>query len=96
MAWDTSTRAARLPLGWHNTRTRIFRRDHWTCQHDSCTYTNRTGRGLECDHVNAGDNHHDDNLQTLCAHHHRAKTINERPTKQPRQRPTEAHPGTIT
>ena len=88
MAWDNSTRRARLPKDWATTRARVLRRDP-TCAH--C----HINTSVEVDHITAGDNHNDTNLQGLCRHCHTRKTIAEREANRPqRRRPPEAHPGT--
>lgn len=89
--WDNSTRRARLPKDWPRIRRRIIRRDDAQCQWP--TPEGICGApGDEVDHRVRGDNHHPDNLWLLCAPHHQAKTIAERPT---RRRPQERHPGLL-
>lgn len=103
MAWDNSNRASRLPPDWPKRRAATLRRDKYRCRWilpdgTRCGWSDPTGDTLECDHVNRGDDHRLDNLQTLCgrgspANHHQTKTILER--RAPRRRPMESHPGEI-
>lgn len=91
MAWDNSTRKARLPANWKRLRARVLRRDHHTCTR--CPHRDPTTRTLEVDHIVPGDDHSIGNLQTLCVDCHKRKTIEER--RQPRNRPRERHPGML-
>jgi len=71
-AWQTSTRAARLPANWRKLTRIVKARAHATCE--------RCGRPApdgECDHVQRGDDHRLDNLQWLCRTCHRTKTLAE-------------------
>lgn len=99
MAWTTSDRRHRLPPNWAATVRRIKRRDRGLCQarthHPACN-----GIGTEVDHIVAGDNHDDGNLQLLSHECHAEKTIRDnrelsaRRTAE-RYAPREPHPGTI-
>lgn len=54
-------------------RARIIKRDGGCCKYPGCDVT----EGLEVDHIvclELGGKDTDDNLETLCAAHHRAKT----------------------
>lgn len=99
-AWKNSTRRDRLPADWPRRRRRIQRRDGGLCQ--------VVEDGVKClrpasdvDHVLAGDDHSDENLQCICDWHHKSKSSSEggaalaRKRKAVRQsfRRTEAHPG---
>lgn len=77
MAWDTSNRKAELPYDWAARRIRVLRRDGYKCQAlDS--------QGIMCghaanqvDHKERGNNHDEDNLQSLCRWHHARKSSQE-------------------
>ena len=54
----------------------------------------------DVDHIEAGDNHNLDNLQSLCRQHHLSKSAAEgvearRAILAKRVRPTERHPGVL-
>jgi 5-methylcytosine-specific restriction endonuclease McrA len=97
MAWQGSTRRARLPKDWPRIRRRIIRRDKGVCV---ARYSD--GRicglpGTEVDHIQPGGDHRDSNLQLLCAWHHRHKSSAEGGsaaalTRVRTQRPTSTHP----
>ena len=72
--WQGSTRRSRLPRGWERTRRRILARDE-TCQDGRCCSGNAIA--TQVDHIVAGDDHSDTNLQGICADCHRAKTLEE-------------------
>lgn len=77
MAWDGSTRRARLPKNWPAIRRRIIRRDE-----GRCTALYSDGRrcdlpGTDVDHVIPGDDHTEANLQLLCPWHHTHKSSSE-------------------
>lgn len=102
MAWQSeavSDRAARLPEDWSTRRVRVLRRDSYRCQA-------RDSLGVPCgalanqvDHVHPGDDHDEDNLQSLCRWHHARKSSAEgHAARRPRprqQREPERHPGAI-
>lgn len=94
-AWANSNRRSRLPSDWPAIRQRILRRDHGICQ--IATPGLCTTVATDVDHIHAGDNHRDDNLQAACTPCHRAKSAAEgvqaRAARPQRRRPTEAHPG---
>lgn len=88
--WSSSTRRQRLPKDWPAITKRIKKRDGYRCV--QCQSTEQ----LEVDHIVAGDNHHDTNLQTLCHPCHQTKTNLEAlaaRTRYPRKREPERHPG---
>jgi 5-methylcytosine-specific restriction enzyme A len=63
---------------WDKTRARILRRDAGICQ--ACLKDGHVHRGTEVDHKvpkAEGGSEDDDNLQTICASAHRAKTVVE-------------------
>lgn len=104
MAWEGSTRRARLPDDWEERRQYVLKRDGYRC---TFKYPN-TGRchettGLEVDHVERGDDHSYANLRTLCHRHHKRKSSQEGgqahqamiDAKKLKFRRTEAHPGLI-
>lgn len=69
----------RLPASqWARLRTKIFRRDNYTCQ-----YCQKRGGRLECDHVipvSRGGSNHPGNLKTSCFRcnrNKRSKTLKE-------------------
>lgn len=97
MAWDTSTRRARLPKGWaRHYRTPVLERDGHRCriQRPGCT-----GTATEVDHIKPGDDHSLTNLQAACTWCHRKKTDDEAAAARAAtpalttKRPTESHPG---
>lgn len=97
MAWQGSTRRARLPTNWNTTRQRILDRDG-----HRCTWIEQGQRCLleakEVDHITNTDDHSDSNLRSLCSPHHRAKTQAESAAarwKVKAQRPSEKHPGLV-
>lgn len=65
--WATSTRRQRLPRGWGRIRARILRRD------PICKVCGNAA-SVEVDHIVAGDDHSDANLQGICKRCHREKT----------------------
>ncbi|WVX88057.1 HNH endonuclease [Arthrobacter phage TforTroy] len=99
MAWDTSNRKAELPADWTTRRVRVLRRDSYKCQA-------RDSRGIKCgewanqvDHIEPGDDHSYENLQSLCRWHHARKSSAEgaaarRPRPRQRREP-EPHPGMV-
>ena len=95
--WAGSNRRAELPPDWEKIRRRIFERDNWRC-----TAMTPFGRCLQvatdCDHVGSKHDHSDENLTSLCADHHKAKTALQGPTarrerREAKKRPPEIHPG---
>lgn len=97
MAWQGSTRRARLPKDWPRIRRRIIRRDKGVCV---ATYSDGTQCGLpgtEVDHIVPGDDHTATNLRLLCSWHHRHKSSSEGGsaaalTRVRTARPTTTHP----
>lgn len=100
--WQNSNRRSRLPSDWSQIRSRILRRDQKQCQ------VIEDGRKCldfanEVDHITAGDNHEDWNLQAICSWHHKAKSSGEgglaaqakRKQIRNRYRRTEQHPGLL-
>jgi 5-methylcytosine-specific restriction protein A len=92
-AWEHSTRRRRLPPDWPKRREQTKKRAGGQCEHMQhgvrCVLP-----GNECDHIVAGDNHSLENLQWLCAPHHREKTQREaRAAQVSEKRPRERHPG---
>lgn len=96
MAWDGSTRRARLPKDWSRIRRRIIRRDK------ACVWPMSDGslcgaQGTDVDHIVPGDDHRDENLQLLCTWHHRRKSAREggtaaASTRVRTERPKPTHP----
>ena len=95
--WQGSDRKSRLPANWTALRLRVLRRDDYRCQHRDAPGAPKCAvRGSDVDHIVPGDNHHLDNLQTLCSAHHAAKSSAEGvAARRPRQRDPEPHPGLI-
>lgn len=87
--WANSNRRDELPKDWPRIRARILRRDP-TCA--ACGLN----ASVDVDHITPGDNHDPANLQGLCRHCHKRKTIAERPRPASARRPDEAHPGLIS
>ena len=76
-SWDTSNRRDRLPPDWPRIRKRILKRDRHICQHED-DYHGLCGEpATEVDHIRAGDDHRDVNLQALCTWHHKRKSSRE-------------------
>lgn len=71
--WLGSDRKERLPPDWPKIRKRILKRDghrcRWTIAGHRCE-----ARATDVDHIVPGDDHSDDNLQSLCGPHHLRKT----------------------
>lgn len=78
-AWQGSTRSRRLPSDWRARRARVLRRDPM-CR--ACHVRPST----EVDHIVAGDDHRQANLQGLCHQCHRAKTSREATEARARRR----------
>jgi 5-methylcytosine-specific restriction endonuclease McrA len=95
--WDSSKRRPDPPY-WPALRRQIIARAKGLCEHsDGCTYT-----GQDVDHIlnlAKGGTDASDNLQLLCAWHHKRKTSKEASeARGPREsiyRKKEAHPGLI-
>lgn len=102
--WQNSSRRDELPPGWKQIiRPRILRRDGWKCQW-RMTSSRKCGQPAnQVDHVIPGNDHSDENLQSLCEWHHGKKSGGEggRASQQSRAqhrnkfRRTEAHPGLL-
>lgn len=100
MPWETSNRRQELPPNWYSgIRPRILERDGHRCQW-------RRTRGIcgspanQVDHIGDRHDHSDDNLQALCAWHHRKKTEQEsadarRKIAAKGRLPVERHPGLL-
>lgn len=100
MAWEGSTRRARLPKDWQARRRAALARDRHQCQ----VISEETGficgeKATEVDHIRPGDNHNMSNLQAICQWHHRRKSSAEGNAAKikiaPRNRPSEKHPGAL-
>jgi len=70
VAWEGSTRKARLPGNWQVIRRRVLRRDANSCYVCGDTAT-------EVDHIVAGDDHSMANLAAICSRCHRRKSSRE-------------------
>lgn len=102
MGWETSDRRQRLPAAWPKIRGKILKRDGHRCTHTE--YGIRCDRrASEVDHIEAGDDHRDANLRSLCTEHHASKSGREGGTASAqkraeigkRYRRTERHPGLL-
>jgi 5-methylcytosine-specific restriction protein A len=98
--WSTSDRRERLPDNWEAIRRQVKTRAKGKCQ--ATTHAKGCGGwGSDADHIEAGDNHHLDNLQWLSRACHWAKTNREAAARNTaraaaRYRPSEQHPGRLT
>lgn len=91
MSWSTSTRRSRLPADWPARRQRVLIRDRHRCVQCGA-------RATDVDHIEPGDNHDLDNLQSLCDPCHTAKTQAEATAARQAKRPStirrpQPHPG---
>jgi 5-methylcytosine-specific restriction endonuclease McrA len=97
MAWkDGHERQSRLPKNWQTLRRRVLHRDKEICQGRKRDGSACLARANHVDHIERGDNHSLDNLQSLCADCHARKTsreANEVRAQLPNKRPPERHPG---
>lgn len=91
-------RTSPLPTGWKRLRQQVLNRDQhrctWTENDQRCTETT----SLEVDHICDRDDHHLDNLRTLCAWHHAKRTGHQAyaaSNQALRRRPQRRHPGLI-
>jgi len=97
MAWETSTRAKRLPKNWPQLKAATKKRARGKCE--AATHVPEcTGIGAECDHRDRGDDHSLANLQWLSTPCHKAKSSQENAEANRRRagmrlRPQERHPG---
>ena len=96
--WAGSTRRSRLPANWPalvaETRRLAQGQCQWVEDDARCATP-----GTDCDHIIAGDDHRQSNLQWLCGPHHRQKTALEgveARSQFPTKRGPEAHPGLIS
>lgn len=101
--WQGSDRRLRLPPDWDKIRRRILKRDDYRCKVRN-TYNERCSEpATEVDHIVAGDDHSESNLQAICSWHHgrksgaegaqaRAAAIRRSSKKFTRN---EAHPGLV-
>lgn len=99
MAWSTSDRHSRLPHDWQAIRRRVRARAHGRCE-ATVHAAGCDGRGTECDHIQAGDDHSMENLAWLSTACHKAKTQREAAERNRRdaalrKRPAETHPGRL-
>lgn len=94
--WAGSDRRERLPPDWRSITMRILARDNHQCRAPMSNGTPCGAPANQVDHIVAGDDHSDGNLQALCRWHHARKSSGEgnaarfRPTN---RRPAERHPG---
>lgn len=98
--WKGSDRRDRLPDDWSSLRALVFARDGYRCRQILPDESRCPEAATDVDHVERGDDHRMENLQSLCDWHHKKKSGREggqaaaarRPTQ--RRRP-ERHPGLI-
>lgn len=96
VAWEGSDRCSRLPANWSAIRDAVFAEPEGrVCAlrfEDLCV-----GTATEVDHIVAGDNHAESNLQPVCQPCHRRKSALEGAAAAARRRararlPVEVHP----
>lgn len=96
MAWEGSTRGARLPDDWQERRLRVLRRDGYRCQIPDSHGVPCLEPAGEVDHVERGDDHALENLRAACrACHARKSSAEGNAARLRRRRPPERHPGLI-
>jgi 5-methylcytosine-specific restriction protein A len=102
--WSNSDRRSRLPPDWEKIRKRVLRRDNRECQQELPDGGGICGEyATDVDHIDAGDDHRESNLQALCGPHHRSKSSREGAQALKAKRTkiskrfviTEEHPGMI-
>lgn len=93
-----SRRLSPRPGNWKTIKRQVHERDGWQCvwvEHGiRCPATT----GLECDHIGDRDDHHLDNLRTLCTYHHGKRTAAQALAARlahSTKRPARRHPGLI-
>jgi len=77
MPWTNSSRRDRLPPEWPQIRRRILRRDGYMCQWVLRDGTLCLDSATDVDHKQRGDDHREENLQSLCPMHHARKSAGE-------------------
>ena len=77
MAWQGSTRRARLPKNWPSLRRRVMRRDKGLCQMPFSDGRLCGAEATDVDHIEPGDDHSMENLQALCGWCHARKSASE-------------------
>lgn len=92
MAWDNSTRKARLPYDWAKRRAKVKARARGRCEAKHHV-PECNGVGNDCDHVVQGDDHSLTNLQWLSRPCHEAKTRVDNGIARRLTLPPETHPG---
>lgn len=101
--WTNSNRRSRLPSDWPKRRARALRRDGKLCQWRLDGGERCLQPATDVDHIRPGDDHSDDNLQSLCGEHHSLKSSQEgaaalaakRRKINQKFRWTETHPGLL-
>lgn len=93
-AWRGSTRRKRLPPGWAKTCARILERDRGIC------HVCKKPGADDVDHINAGDDHRDENLAAIHRRPCHARKSGQEgnrasPKPPPIKRPAEKHPGLL-
>lgn len=96
--WVSSNRFAQLPPDWRQRSARCLRLAGGRCEQRLPSGARCPRRATDADHRSDPLNH--DDLQALCAHHHKIKTGQEavaavRAKKALRTRPPEPHPGKL-
>lgn len=97
MAWQGSTRRARLPKNWPVIRRRVLRRDRGVCQARFSDGRLCGAEAADVDHIRPGDDHSMDNLRALCGWCHARKSAQEGGraaalTRVRTERPRQTHP----
>lgn len=101
--WSSSNRRQELPPDWDAIRRKRFRDDDYRCRWENVYGERCNGPAEECDHIVPGNDHSQDNLQSLCSFHHGQKSGAEgaaarsaiwRKNNQKFRR-TEDHPGAL-
>lgn len=96
-AWRVSP----LPDDWQQLRRLVFERDGYRCVMRMRDGSRCRDRATDCDHVNGDADHSLDNLQSLCAWHHRRKTAKQANAarnvqgRMTERRPRAKHPGEL-
>lgn len=100
MAWEGSSRRARLPSDWAIRRLRVLRSAGYRCQVRDDLGAPCGEPAREVDHIERGDNHDYANLQAICRYHHGRKTAAEaaqaRKPRAVQARAREPHPGLLS
>ncbi|WP_148046098.1 HNH endonuclease [Nocardioides marmoriginsengisoli] len=94
MSWANSTRHDRLPDNWDELRAECERLAKGRCQ-AKVHVPECNGIGTDCDHIEQGDDHSQENLQWLSRPCHDRKTRLDNGAGKKLTLPREKHPGAI-